>query len=394
MGSCVECSDNSFSIAGSVTCDFCAAQFYSFEGSCLDCPAGTACDVDGINTLATLPLVPGFWRIQDATTVIRSCPMPLACDGGSEFADKGDSYCREGFTGPLCSVCLDGYFFEPDTVTCTICEGGQLEGVITSTPIMAMMITLGTVLLFSIIFLIIKYNVREEEDDDFDEDFEDEEEVADEMYDKAAAVAEPIEDMVIVVMPAATECRDHLGTINDIKGIPMARTCHCGNTFKHDTKFCRECGDRRPTMEENKQVEAKKMFEENERKKKERMKKKLRKARRDEASAKAAAADIEIKAAIFNATAPENVPAQVKGLGRMSFGFGKGLLSKSAGATGVVGGASARTEPRQLSIKTAKRRKTTFDQDLEDAIKYIMSQKKAMKKMQTKLKAFMAFSQM
>jgi len=50
--------------------------------------------------------------------------------------------------------------------------------------------------------------------------------------------------------PPATEIIDHLGTINGITGIPMSVLCLCGNNFKSDSKFCRNCGNRRMSVAE------------------------------------------------------------------------------------------------------------------------------------------------
>ena len=415
MGICIECADNSFSVAGSVTCDFCAALYYSFEGSCLDCPEGSACMVDGINSLTTLPLMPGYWRIQEATTVIRSCPMPAACAGGPVFDDNGDSYCKEGFTGPLCAVCKDGFFFEPSTISCTFCEGSQLSSVLTSIPVMSMLIILGIVVIGTTVYLIVKYNSPDEDDDDDDG----EDDTDDDCEDGAEDLFTPLPTLEKVVeMPAATECRDHHGTVNGVKGIAMTRKCPCGNTFKPDSKFCRECGNRRKTLVEDRAFLAQQAYEESERKRKEKLKRKLRKARESPMKTKTAASNLEIGAAIFNATTPESAAAlepstalsppiaeSTTRAGRASFGFGKIIISK--GMDVVKKGAKEGTQvalgaledvgtiAQQAKLeKAAKRRKSTFDQDLEAGMKYIMKQKKYIKKMQTKLKAFMAFSQM
>lgn len=96
----------------------CSAQFYlpppatpsSLQGAvqeCAKCPvAGTACNRSGV-TLASLPLLPGFWRAHSSSTIIRACRMPGVCPGGTNA-----SLCGHGHLdgSPYCSVCERGFF--------------------------------------------------------------------------------------------------------------------------------------------------------------------------------------------------------------------------------------------------------------------------------------------
>jgi hypothetical protein len=94
--------------------------FSSSEESCLQCPEGTSCDVDGNSTLEDLFLQPGWWRISASTDEIHRCPHGLlACRGGLAFQA---GYCTDGHQGVLCAVCADDYFFDTGEATCLSCN--------------------------------------------------------------------------------------------------------------------------------------------------------------------------------------------------------------------------------------------------------------------------------
>ncbi|CAN0155578.1 unnamed protein product [Ectocarpus sp. 4 AP-2014] len=60
----------------------------------------------GTVTLEALSIQPGYWRATPSSTDIVACYHADACLGGvSGTAD----YCLEGYEGPYCSVCSDGY---------------------------------------------------------------------------------------------------------------------------------------------------------------------------------------------------------------------------------------------------------------------------------------------
>ena len=69
--------------------------------------------------------------------IIRQCPLPEGCLGGTNFSNFGLSYCNEGYMGPLCATCVvPGYFYNPDFRTCDKCDGGGKEGQLASpTPV-------------------------------------------------------------------------------------------------------------------------------------------------------------------------------------------------------------------------------------------------------------------
>ena len=82
---------------------------------CKTCPSGAiSCSGDLIH------LDKGYWRIHDDTDKILSCPWgDQSCHGGTMV---GDSLCAEGYEGPLCAVCADGYHFTRSTQSCEPCE--------------------------------------------------------------------------------------------------------------------------------------------------------------------------------------------------------------------------------------------------------------------------------
>jgi len=138
MSTCVDCPGDTYSEVGATVCDSCLrGYFYSTEGSCIECPASTTCDVDGASTQRNLLINEGYWRITPITMEIRQCPLPEGCLGGSNFSDLGLSYCNEGYMGPLCATCVvPGYFFNPDFRTCDACdEGGKESQLASPTPV-------------------------------------------------------------------------------------------------------------------------------------------------------------------------------------------------------------------------------------------------------------------
>jgi hypothetical protein len=71
---------------------------------CLACPAGLACVNQAISTL------PGYWRPSSRSLVATQCDgfpgsSAAACPGGSANMVA----CAAGYTGPVCTVCADGY---------------------------------------------------------------------------------------------------------------------------------------------------------------------------------------------------------------------------------------------------------------------------------------------
>lgn len=82
---------------------------------CRPCPSGASyCEKDMII------LSQGYWRSDNFSTRILECPWHIeSCRGGR---NTGDASCGEGYHGPLCAVCDDGYHFVSTSRTCESCN--------------------------------------------------------------------------------------------------------------------------------------------------------------------------------------------------------------------------------------------------------------------------------
>jgi hypothetical protein len=132
---CVKCEAGKYTNAiGLDVCDECpVSTFYSpdegvsegaasaTEAGCMACSEGMDCTVSG-QTLHELGLLDNYWRISNISTNIRECPVGSGCTGNSSIA--GGSMCAEGYQGPLCSVCADG-FAKSVTLSCTECSASD-----------------------------------------------------------------------------------------------------------------------------------------------------------------------------------------------------------------------------------------------------------------------------
>jgi hypothetical protein len=159
--SCADCPGNYYSTAAATSCTLCLRNFYyTLDGECVVCPIGTDCSVDGGATQELLTIEAGFWRISGSTPVVHACELTEACNGGITFGSgssssgsssvmrrellesskqfDSDSYCNEGYTGPLCSTCAftnDAKFFmgtSPDTGLKACLECGGTKTILTA----------------------------------------------------------------------------------------------------------------------------------------------------------------------------------------------------------------------------------------------------------------------
>ncbi|CAN0108566.1 unnamed protein product, partial [Ascophyllum nodosum] len=71
-------------------------------------------------TLKTLDLMSGFYRTSYKSREVLECYREEACVGGS---DAG-SYCAEGYAGPYCAVCDEGYV-SGFQYSCHSCQGSD-----------------------------------------------------------------------------------------------------------------------------------------------------------------------------------------------------------------------------------------------------------------------------
>eukprot|EP00004_Rigifila_ramosa_P028594 TRINITY_DN974_c0_g1_i1.p1 TRINITY_DN974_c0_g1~~TRINITY_DN974_c0_g1_i1.p1 ORF type:complete len:2810 (-),score=593.72 TRINITY_DN974_c0_g1_i1:44-8227(-) len=100
-GACVSCPSNKETLVSGATSPLecsCVVGYYSVdrESECLVCPLGGDCPGDTV-----LRASPGWWREPgtDSSTFYQ-CDLRAACT---------NSTCAEGYTGPKCAVCADGY---------------------------------------------------------------------------------------------------------------------------------------------------------------------------------------------------------------------------------------------------------------------------------------------
>ncbi|CAM9202855.1 unnamed protein product [Ectocarpus sp. 8 AP-2014] len=88
------------------------------------------------NTIETLSIDPGYWRATSSTIIILACHNADACLGGETGAAD---YCAEGYEGPYCAVCSDG-FAQSLSFTCSNCSDGKATVVaLVALPIMVIL---------------------------------------------------------------------------------------------------------------------------------------------------------------------------------------------------------------------------------------------------------------
>lgn len=116
---CVPCSDSSSPNFFKTECD-CDAGFFLPDQlgdettGCLDCPVGADCDEAGVR-FSTIEAAPGWWRSSLEDESFMRCLVRKHCVGGRGGFDAATgeylgSACRENRGGPLCGICLKGYY--------------------------------------------------------------------------------------------------------------------------------------------------------------------------------------------------------------------------------------------------------------------------------------------
>eukprot|EP00966_Prymnesium_polylepis_P268299 6198077-Prymnesium_polylepis.1 len=108
---CLTCASPMSSAFGSSACDVCEAGFYRVSdflapsaANCRECPQTFECVLN--TTLATVNVLPGYWRLSATATRAYVC-AGTSCLGGMDAGDFGSGYCAANYTGPLCEVCVD-----------------------------------------------------------------------------------------------------------------------------------------------------------------------------------------------------------------------------------------------------------------------------------------------
>ena len=129
QGACTPCTDNAIADPGSssVSACKCAKDYYDTNDDpevvkCRRCPIGSACDESG-HTLASLPLLPGYWRTSNQSDDLRRCP-DASSRNASACANMNGQPCKPWTTGPYCRICnvTDGSrYFHSGQSACVEC---------------------------------------------------------------------------------------------------------------------------------------------------------------------------------------------------------------------------------------------------------------------------------
>ena len=129
QGACTACPEDAIALEGSssVSACICVETYYDAmddqgDVECRRCPFGSECKQPG-NTLALLPLQPGFWRTNDNSSDLRRCPDASTPDT-SACANMNGSLCKPWTTGPYCRICnvTDGSrYFDSGQSACVQC---------------------------------------------------------------------------------------------------------------------------------------------------------------------------------------------------------------------------------------------------------------------------------
>jgi len=130
-GACQQCPKFAESGESSASVEDCKCQEAYYDSatdgvSCEPCPIGSSCNGPG-NTLARLPLLPGYWRTHNTSVDLRRCP-DASSPNTTACANMNRVLCKPWTTGPYCRVCnvTDGSrYFDVDQSACVEC--GSVE---------------------------------------------------------------------------------------------------------------------------------------------------------------------------------------------------------------------------------------------------------------------------
>ncbi|CAM9217775.1 unnamed protein product, partial [Laminaria digitata] len=110
---------------------------------------GVDCGTPGA-TRASLPIKEGFWRESRESLTVHACLHSDACTGAT-VVSSSDDYCQEGYKGPYCAVCTEGYG-KGVSNTCHSCDDSTAHLLITMGVIFSLVAVV--VLLLAVVFLI------------------------------------------------------------------------------------------------------------------------------------------------------------------------------------------------------------------------------------------------
>ena len=98
------------------------------DGTCRECDsAGVICDGEG-TTLANLQIAASFYRFSNRTAQAYECPLGRAACLGTKNSTHPRG-CSSGHTGPLCGVCVRGFFLDGVRNKCVECSSRDAESV-------------------------------------------------------------------------------------------------------------------------------------------------------------------------------------------------------------------------------------------------------------------------
>ena len=129
QGACMTCTGNAIAPEGSssVSACRCVEDYYDTiddpgDVECRRCPVGSDCKGSG-ETLALLPLLPGYWRTNNYSSDLRRCP-DASSPNTTACANMNGVPCKPWTTGPYCRVCnvTDGSrYFDSGQSACVQC---------------------------------------------------------------------------------------------------------------------------------------------------------------------------------------------------------------------------------------------------------------------------------
>ncbi|CAM9194141.1 unnamed protein product [Ectocarpus fasciculatus] len=125
------------------------ATFSCEQCANVDGAEGLDCEHPGA-TLASLPIREGYWRSSGDSLIIHQCVYHTACVGATQISSAQD-YCGEGYQGPYCAVCTEG-FGRGAGNTCHSCEGTKSRLLIAAGSLFVLAILLLTIL--AVVYLV------------------------------------------------------------------------------------------------------------------------------------------------------------------------------------------------------------------------------------------------
>ncbi|CAM9638404.1 unnamed protein product, partial [Laminaria digitata] len=123
-----------------VECEQCAT---------IDGEEGVNCESPGA-TMTLLPIQKGYWRSSRESLVVLECLQSDACVGATEVSSSND-YCADGYRGPYCAVCAEGYGRGVSN-TCHYCDNATAHFLVTMGTLFSLVMLL--LMILAVVFLI------------------------------------------------------------------------------------------------------------------------------------------------------------------------------------------------------------------------------------------------